>query len=539
LSVFVETGTFKGDTVESLSKYFDKLITIEFSEQLWSVATARFKDVGNIETHLGNSPEVLAKLRPALMNLSSLFWLDAHWCVAENTAGNQSQCPLLDEIRAINKLSDSSVLLIDDARLFLAPPPAPHDVSQWPSFEEIIAALRRLSDQHELMIVNDTIIFYPKEIKNSVAMYARTCGVDWLSVAPYLDPKNDLLQSLEEKEKIIQLQHALLQRQLVELEGKKVVRAVTFIFGYMLRPFLRLTRPVYDELKPRLGNLHQHPPHELYLSACSDEISVLVVTPKISIVTPSFNQGDFIERTIASVLDQEYPNLEFRVQDGGSSDCTLEVLKRYADSFFERESRPDNGQSHAINLGFSKTSGEIMGWLNSDDILLPGTLAYVARYFNLHPEVDVVYGHRIILDENDQQIGRWMMPSHDDEVLSWADFIPQETMFWRRSIWDKVGGRVDESFQFAMDWDLLVRFRAAGAHIVRLPRFLGGFRVHPHQKTSAEIADSGIQEMNRIRRRILGRVPSKREIQRALFPYLLRHIATDWGWRIQNRLRLG
>jgi hypothetical protein len=170
--------------------------------------------------------------------------------------------------------------------------------------------------------------------------------------------------------------------------------------------------------------------------------------------------------------------------------------------------------------------------------LLPGALAYVADYFSRHPEVDVVYGHRFLINENDQQIGRWMMPAHDDKVLSWADFIPQETMFWRRSIWEKAGGRIDESFRFAMDWDLLVRFRDVGARFVRLPRFLGGFRVHPHQKTSAEMSDIGFQEMSRIRQRLLGHIPLKTEIQKAVFSYLLRHIATDLGWRIRNKLGL-
>src|SRR6202162_2378644 len=99
-----------------------------------------------------------------------------------------------------------------------------------------------------------------------------------------------------------------------------------------------------------------------------------------------------------------------------------------------------------------------MAWLNSDDIMLPGALAYVATYFNQHPGIDVVYGHRILIHENDQQNGRWVMPGHNYDLLSWADYIPQETLFWRRRIWDKVGGRVDESFRFAMDWDLLVRF---------------------------------------------------------------------------------
>ena len=258
--------------------------------------------------------------------------------------------------------------------------------------------------------------------------------------------------------------------------------------------------------------------------------------PRISLVTPSFRQAAFIERTIESVFAQGYPSLEYFVQDGGSTDGTVDVLRRYDARLAGWESVPDSGQSQAINRGFAHTSGEIMGWLNSDDILLPGALRAVGSFFALHPDVDVVYGHRVLIDENDAEIGRWIMPPHDADVLSWADFVPQETLFWRRRIWDKVGGRIDESFRFAMDWDLIVRFRDAGARFARLPRFLGGFRIHPHQKTSAVINEVGFQEMNRIRERALGRVPSSMEVKRAVAPYLLRHLWTDLAWRARKRL---
>lgn len=288
----------------------------------------------------------------------------------------------------------------------------------------------------------------------------------------------------------------------------------------------------------RLGHLIQHPPRDLHLQLPASYARPIRVAnpPKISIVTPSFKQASFIERTMESVLNQNYPNLEYLVQDGGSTDGTDKILSHYSEQLTGWESRPDKGQSEAINLGFARTTGEIMAWLNSDDILLPGALAYVANYFNRHPEVDVVYGHRMLIDENDQQIGRWMMPAHDDEILSWVDYVPQETLFWRRRIWDKAGGQIDESFRFAMDWDMIVRFREAGARFARLPRFLGGFRIHMQQKTSVEISGIGIQEMERIRLRLLGRVPSDAEIGRVTLPYLRRHAITDLWWRIRNKL---
>lgn len=251
-------------------------------------------------------------------------------------------------------------------------------------------------------------------------------------------------------------------------------------------------------------------------------------------VTPSYNQAQFIERTVRSVLDQDYPNLDYRVQDGGSNDGTVEILRRYEGRLAGWDSRPDKGQSEAINRGFAGTTGEIMAWLNSDDVLFPGALEYVADYFASHPDVDAIYGHRILIDEEDRQIGRWILPAHSNRVLSWADFVPQETLFWRRRIWDKAGGQVDESFRFAMDWDLLLRFREAGARFRRVPRFLGGFRIHSRQKTSAAITDVGFQEMNRLRQRVLGRVPSGDEVRKALVPYVLRHLAADVPWKIRD-----
>ncbi|MBI5937533.1 MAG: glycosyltransferase [Betaproteobacteria bacterium] len=249
--------------------------------------------------------------------------------------------------------------------------------------------------------------------------------------------------------------------------------------------------------------------------------------PRISIVTPSYNQAAFLEQTIKSVLDQGYPNLEYVVQDGGSKDGSREVLERYSAEFSHWESAPDGGQTNAINLGFRHTTGEIMAYLNSDDLLLTGTLHYVADYFAKHPDVDVIYGHRINIDEVGLEVGRWVMPPHDGAVLSWADFIPQETLFWRRRIWDRIGGSLDESFHFAMDWDLLLRFRDAGAKFVRLPRFLAAFRVHPQQKTMAEIGDVGFKEMARLRERCHGRQVSPAEIKLGVASYLMRHVVWD------------
>lgn len=351
--------------------------------------------------------------------------------------------------------------------------------------------------------------------------------------------KEAAIQFLKER---LQEEVVLASQQNAELEDKEstILTLSKAVTGYRLaltfNPFWIIQR-FRQITTPRLGNLNQYQPRRLLLAGDTKAQMVLSNYPKVSIVTPSFAQGRYIEKTIRSILDQGYPNLEYFVQDGGSTDETIAVLKRYDQQLSGWVSKMDGGQSHAINRGFYRTSGEIMGWLNSDDLLLPGALACVVDYFNRHPDVDVVYGNRLLIDESDMEIGRWLMPCHDSKVLSWVDYVPQETLFWRRRIWEKAGGQIDESFRFAMDWDLLVRFREAGARIAHIPRFLGAFRIHQHQKTCAAINEVGYKEMDRIRERVLGRVPSRKEIQRAILPFMLKHIAVDMAYRVRTRLR--
>ncbi len=287
-------------------------------------------------------------------------------------------------------------------------------------------------------------------------------------------------------------------------------------------------------VRPKIGTFYQYSdstpigiPKHYYTEAMPAK------PMSIAVVTPSYNQGGFIEKTILSVLEQNYPSLEYVIQDGGSNDQTVAVIKKYANKIKHWESKPDDGQSNAINLGFGHTTdSDIMAYLNSDDILLPGTLAYVSKYFAAHPDVDVVYGHRIVIDEYDHEIGRWVMPKHNSEVLSWVDYVPQETLFWRRSIWNKIGGNIDENFRFALDWDLILRFRDAGAKFVRLPRFLGAFRVHSEQKTSAQINKIGVKEMQELRKRCHGRYVAGTEIKKHIRPYQIQHILLDKLYRM-------
>jgi glycosyltransferase involved in cell wall biosynthesis len=277
-------------------------------------------------------------------------------------------------------------------------------------------------------------------------------------------------------------------------------------------------------LSPRLNATPHHLPIPLHVPRRYAQLPPLPAPTTIALVTPAYKHGHFLERTLRSVLDQNYPRLQYVVQDGGSPDDTVNVLRRYHDRLTHWESRPDGGQANAINLGFRHAQGDIMAYLNSDDLLLPGALHYVAHWFSRHPNVDVVYSHRVLIDVKDREVGRWVLPPHDDRILGWADYVPQETLFWRRRIWEKTGAAMDESFQFALDWDLLLRFRAAGAQIVRLPRFLGAFRLHDAQKTSAQMATRGDAEIRRLRERTLGRPVAMTEVLYAIRSFLRRQV---------------
>jgi glycosyltransferase involved in cell wall biosynthesis len=283
-----------------------------------------------------------------------------------------------------------------------------------------------------------------------------------------------------------------------------------------------LVRWLYSLVRPQIGVLRQYGPRPVEVPGAYATVRASPSAPRVSIVVPSYNQGRFLRATLDSVLDQQIPDLELIVQDGGSTDNTPTILQEYAPRLKHWESRRDNGQAHAINLGFRHATGEILAYLNSDDILLPGALAYVGDYFERHPKVDVVYGHRVVIDEAGMEVGRWILPAHHDEVLRWADFVPQETLFWRRRIWVDTGAAMDEDFRYALDWDLLVRFLDHRATFVRLPRFLGAFRVHASQKTTADFDQTSMSECRKLAQRMHGRPVETVELQRRIRPYVLK-----------------
>jgi glycosyltransferase involved in cell wall biosynthesis len=281
--------------------------------------------------------------------------------------------------------------------------------------------------------------------------------------------------------------------------------------------------------RPPMWTFEQYPARMLNLNAFGSAPAIPANAPRVAMVTPSYNHAQYVGATIDSVLSQAYPNLYYHVQDGASIDGTVDLLKSYGDGI-SWTSEPDNGQSHAINLGFAGVDCEIMAYLNSDDVLLPGTLAHVVNFFMSHPDVDIVYGNRIFIDREGLEVGRAVLPRHDGKALQYADYIPQETMFWRKRVWDKIGP-IDESFHFAMDWDFILRAQAAGFKFVRLPRFLSCFRIHDAQKTASTYA-VGVREMGILRRRVLGFDPTHMQIRRAIAPYLVRQLAYHYAYKL-------
>jgi len=281
-----------------------------------------------------------------------------------------------------------------------------------------------------------------------------------------------------------------------------------------------------------MWTFQQHAPKRLRLSPIRDLPTPINPPLRIAIVTPSYNQRKYLEVTVASVLGQNYPALFYHVQDGASQDGTVDLLNAYGEQVSWR-SEPDSGQANAINAGF-KTAAidcDIMAYLNSDDTLLPDTLAYIAHVFQTRPDIDIVYGHRIFIDPDGSEIGRAVFPPHDANALLYVGYVPQETMFWRRRVWDQIGP-IDETFRFALDWDFLLRAQQAGFKMIRLPRFLGCFRIHTEQKTSAMI-DVGQEEMQLLRRRYLGHAPTQPEIYRAAMPFLALQLCYHWMYRLK------
>ena len=210
--------------------------------------------------------------------------------------------------------------------------------------------------------------------------------------------------------------------------------------------------------------------------------------PLISIVTPSYNQGQFLEETILSVLWQGYPNLEYIIIDGGSTDNSVDIIKKYEKYLSYWISEPDGGQSHAINKGFAISTGEIMAWLNSDDLLLPGALQTVAQTLCKNPQTDIITGAWISYSYpsgkffGTRACGVGLHPTMA-VLLAQRAYLGQHSTFWRRRVWQDAGP-LSENLHYAMDHDFFLRCSDNGFKFKLLPAHLAAFRQHSHQKTS-------------------------------------------------------
>lgn len=211
-----------------------------------------------------------------------------------------------------------------------------------------------------------------------------------------------------------------------------------------------------------------------------------MVTPSFAIVTPSYNTGRHVGAAVDSVLDQDYAPVDYVVMDGGSTDGTVDVLKSFGPRLTWVSER-DRGQADAINRGFARTRGDVLGWLNSDDAYAPGALRAAGEFLAAHPDVAMIYGDADFIDAAGNRIGRC---AHVEPVfrrrrlIHYSDFIVQPAAFFRRSAFEAVGG-LDPSLNWAMDYDLWLKFAAAGFKVAYLPRVLANYRWLGDSKSAA------------------------------------------------------
>ena len=228
--------------------------------------------------------------------------------------------------------------------------------------------------------------------------------------------------------------------------------------------------------------------------------------PKISVVVPTFNQASFLRRTILSILNQDYPNLELIVMDGGSADGSTQILRAYDPYIAHWTSEKDRGQADAINKGMRVATGQILAYLNSDDVYLPtGPLHRVAEHIGSRQEALLVYGDGYVIDEQDRQV-RLMpaLPFRTLEYLHGVFSIPQQSAFWTRRAYEAAGG-FNPSTRTCLDGEFFVQAALGGTHFERVSGMLGGFRIHSTSITgSGRLDDTHAEDRSRLRKRVLG-----------------------------------
>lgn len=230
--------------------------------------------------------------------------------------------------------------------------------------------------------------------------------------------------------------------------------------------------------------------------------------PRISIVTPSLNQGQFLEETIRSVVEQSYPNLEYVVIDGGSTDGSVEIIRKYDSQISYWESVPDKGHAHAINKGFARTSGDIMAWINSDDKYTPWAFKAVAEVFEKFPHVNWIVGFNSYWNAQGAMTYAWRQPKNiHDFLIGNYRWIQQESVFWRRCLWEKSGSQINQDFRLAVDGELWSRFFLHD-ELYSLDCILGGYRIHSTNR-AIQHHDACSRELENAIARMRERCPAK------------------------------
>jgi glycosyltransferase involved in cell wall biosynthesis len=207
--------------------------------------------------------------------------------------------------------------------------------------------------------------------------------------------------------------------------------------------------------------------------------------PKISIVTPSYNQGQYLEETILSVINQEYPNLEYIIMDGGSTDNSVEIIKKYESHLTHWESGPDGGQANAINMGFTMATGDILGWLNSDDYYLPGVFEEITKVLH-KDDLKIVFGNCVHFYEDSRRSSktRYSIERFKRFNIEYCDFMEQPSSFWTRKTFEKTG-ILETELNFGFDWDWYIRAKRKGIEYVPLGKDLSVYRFHGAHKSGS------------------------------------------------------
>lgn len=240
---------------------------------------------------------------------------------------------------------------------------------------------------------------------------------------------------------------------------------------------------------------------------------------KVSIITPSFNQGSFIEKTIRSVLCQDYSDIQYIVVDGLSKDGTGYVLDRYRDYIDHVIVEADDGQSDALNKGFELATGDVLAYLNSDDVYAnQQVISTVVRHFQAS-DADVIYGVRYLISEAGYFSDVYPFRPFNPDIFVWCDYIPQECTFWTRSIFEKAGAFINQDFDFAMDYELWLRFLEQGAKFLSVEEPFGLFRRYANQKSTIQFQQKGLSEIARLHEKYNGASLSNDTMQQYFWEY--------------------